>query len=109
MRWFGRQQPTPAQNDAEAQARWSDWSRAIGEGRVLGKQSGFAPVQEGFFQRLGKALRPGGVEYRTLVANRREMPPISGEIVVSGAELPDETLPADGEQKPAAKAKGKKK
>jgi DNA gyrase subunit B len=29
-------------------------------------------------------------EYRTLVANRREIPPLDGEIIVSGAELPDE-------------------
>jgi DNA gyrase subunit B len=47
----------------------------------------------------------GGVEYRTLLANRREMPVLDGEIVVSGAELPDETPPADGEQKPAVKPK----
>src|SRR4051812_29964727 len=28
----------------------------------------------------------GGVEYRTLVANRREMPALTGDIIVSGAE-----------------------
>ena len=29
-------------------------------------------------------------EYRTLVANRREIPALDGEIIVSGAELPDD-------------------
>src|SRR4029077_1406127 len=29
-------------------------------------------------------------EYRTLVANRREIPPLDGEIVISGTELPDD-------------------
>jgi DNA gyrase subunit B len=33
-------------------------------------------------------------EYRTLVANRREIPALDGEIIVSGAELPDD-VPAD--------------
>jgi len=47
----------------------------------------------------------GGVEYRTLLANRREMPSLDGEITVSGADLPDETPAAEDEQKPAAKAK----
>jgi len=50
----------------------------------------------------------GGVEYRTLLANRREMPVLSGEIVVSGSELPDEMPAGDGEQpKPAAAVKPK--
>src|SRR6266568_2427226 len=66
MRWFGRPQPTQTQSDAQAQANWSDRSRAIGEGRLLGPQVGFESVQPGFFQRLGKAIRPGGVEYRTI-------------------------------------------
>jgi DNA gyrase subunit B len=47
-----------------------------------------------------------GAEYRTLVANRRDMPALSGDIVVSGAELPDETDAAgDGEAAKPAKAK----
>jgi DNA gyrase subunit B len=33
-------------------------------------------------------------EYRTLVANRREIPALDGEIIVSGAELPDD-VPAE--------------
>ena len=42
------------------------------------------------------------VEYRSLVANRRDIPAIGGDIIVSGAELPDDA-PAAGEpeQKPA--------
>jgi DNA gyrase subunit B len=47
----------------------------------------------------------GGVEYRTLVANRKEMPSLTGDIIVSGAEIQDD-VPADGEPKTApAKAK----
>jgi len=42
-----------------------------------------------------------GVEFRTLVANRRDVPVFSGQIVVSGAEVPDEAPEAEGEQKPA--------
>ena len=42
----------------------------------------------------------GGVEYRALVANRREMPPLGGEIVVSGADLQDDAAEAEGDQKP---------
>jgi len=41
-----------------------------------------------------------GVEYRTLVANRREMPVFDGQIVISAVETPDEAPEADGEQKP---------
>jgi DNA gyrase subunit B len=36
-----------------------------------------------------------GVEYRQLVANRRDMPALSGEIIVSGAEPTDEIDPTD--------------
>ncbi len=51
-------------------------------------------------------------EYRTLVANRREIPALDGEIIVSGAELPDDVpveetaaeAPVDRAQK-AAKPK----
>ena len=46
-----------------------------------------------------------GVEYRQLVANRRDMPPLNGDIIVSGAELPDETETADGEPAKPVKAK----
>ena len=47
-----------------------------------------------------------GAEYRTLVANRRDMPALSGDIVVSGAELPDEAdAAADGEAVKPGKAK----
>jgi len=42
-----------------------------------------------------------GVEYRTLVANRRDVPAINGPIVVSGAEVADDAPDAEGEQKPA--------
>jgi DNA gyrase subunit B len=45
-----------------------------------------------------------GVEYRQLVANRRDMPSLHGDIIVSGAELQDEPETADGEQ-PKAKPK----
>src|SRR5215471_13000259 len=38
-----------------------------------------------------------GVEYRQLVANRRDMPSLGGEIIVSGADLPDETDTTDAE------------
>jgi DNA gyrase subunit B len=41
------------------------------------------------------------VEYRTLVANRRDMPALAGELVVSGAELPDDVPAAETDQKPA--------
>jgi len=41
-----------------------------------------------------------GVEYRTLVANRREVPALDGPIVVSAVETPDDAPEADGEQKP---------
>ncbi len=48
----------------------------------------------------------GGVEYRTLLANRRDMPPLEGQIVVTGAELPDDTdAAADGETAKTAKPK----
>ena len=48
----------------------------------------------------------GGVEYRTLAANRREIPALGKEIVVSGSELPDETPAVEGEApKPPAKAR----
>ena len=47
----------------------------------------------------------GGVEYRTLLANRREMPSLDGDIIVSGAELPDETPAAEDEQKSAVRSK----
>jgi len=43
----------------------------------------------------------GGVEYRTLVANRREMPALTGQIVVSGAEMLDDAPETEGgDQKP---------
>ena len=45
------------------------------------------------------------VEYRQLVANRREMPTIDGDIVVSGAELPDDSESGEGEAAKPAKAK----
>jgi DNA gyrase subunit B len=35
-------------------------------------------------------------EYRTLVANRREIPALDGEIIVSGAELPDDVPAEEG-------------
>src|SRR5438093_860444 len=54
--------------------------------------------------KIGVEFR-GGVEYRTLLANRPEMPSLDGEITVSGAELPDETPAAEDEQKPAPKTK----
>ena len=40
------------------------------------------------------------VEYRTLLANRRDMPTFSGELIVSGAEPSDDAPPAETEQKP---------
>jgi DNA gyrase subunit B len=45
-------------------------------------------------------------EYRTLVANRREIPPLDGEIIVSGAEPQDEVPAeaADGAEAPADQA-----
>jgi DNA gyrase subunit B len=47
-----------------------------------------------------------GAEYRTLVANRRDMPALTGDIVVSGAEPPDEADAAsEGEAVKPAKAK----
>ena len=36
-------------------------------------------------------------KYRALVANRREMPALGKQIIVSGSELPDETPAAEGE------------
>src|SRR5215831_1067812 len=47
-----------------------------------------------------------GAEYRTLVANRRDMPAFSGDIVISGADVPDETDTA-GESEPTKAAKAK--
>ncbi len=44
-------------------------------------------------------------EYRQLVANRREMPAIDGEVVVSGADAPDETDATDGDAVKPAKPK----
>jgi DNA gyrase subunit B len=47
-----------------------------------------------------------GAEYRTLVANRRDMPALTGEIVVSGAEVPEEgDVATEGEPAKPAKAK----
>jgi DNA gyrase subunit B len=46
-----------------------------------------------------------GVEYRQLVANRRDMPSFDGDMIVSGADLPEETEAAEGEPVKAAKAK----
>jgi DNA gyrase subunit B len=47
-----------------------------------------------------------GAEYRTLVANRRDMPALTGDIVVSGAEMLEETDSAgEGETAKPAKAK----
>ena len=42
------------------------------------------------------------VDYRTLVANRRDLPSLSGELIVSGAVIPDEA--PDGEAEAAAEA-----
>ena len=47
-------------------------------------------------------------EYRTLVANRREIPALDGEIIVSGAELPDD-VPVEetaAEALPGSRAEG---
>ena len=41
------------------------------------------------------------VEYRTLVANRRDMPTFSGELIVSGAEPADDVPATEADQKPA--------
>jgi len=46
-----------------------------------------------------------GVEYRQLVANRRDMPALNGDIIVSGAEPPDEMEPADADTPRPAKPK----
>ncbi len=35
-------------------------------------------------------------EYRTLIANRKDMPPISGETIVSAVEEPAEDIPVEG-------------
>jgi DNA gyrase subunit B len=42
-----------------------------------------------------------GAEYRALAAARRDMPALTGPIVVSGADVADDAGEADGEQKPA--------
>jgi DNA gyrase subunit B len=46
-----------------------------------------------------------GVEYRQLVANRRDMPSFDGDMIVSGVDLPEETEATEGEPVKAAKAK----
>jgi DNA gyrase subunit B len=46
-----------------------------------------------------------GAEYRQLVANRRDMPKLDGDIIVSGTEPPDETETTEAEQAKVSKAK----
>src|SRR3977135_1416303 len=59
LNWWSKRQAV--QTDAERQAEWSNWSRAIGEG-----QFGSAPAGPGFFKRVANIFRP--VEYRAVTS-----------------------------------------
>lgn len=59
MSWWNR--PTRVQTDAEKQAAWSNWSRAVGDGQFLTEPAG--PT---FLQRIANVFSP--VEQRTITS-----------------------------------------
>lgn len=78
MNWFGRQPQSRTRTDAEAQAKWADASRDIGEGR----QS----VRTTFFERLAYTFGPR-VEHRSLSS----LPWSTGGTLSSGSTAPTAT------------------